>query len=55
MKVYVIMGNDYPAAVYDNEQSAKDRCDCEAAKNDVRVRDGCGKIYWRVYEFEVEK
>lgn len=49
--VYVVMGNDFPAAVYSNEQDADARCREEMAKNEQRKSDGYGTIYWRYYDF----
>lgn len=54
MTVYVIMGNDFPAAVYDNRAAANAHCERENAKNEERLRDGYGRIYWRVYEFPLQ-
>lgn len=51
MRVFVVMGNDYPAAVYDSERAAEKRCHAEMAKNERRLRDGYGKIFWRYYDF----
>ena len=45
MKVYVVMGNDYPDAVYHNEKHAEKFC---KAQKKIQPR-----IYWCVYEFEV--
>lgn len=54
MKVYVVMGNDYPAAVYADEDAAATRCREEAAKNEKRKLDGYGAIYWRYYDFDLQ-
>ena len=54
MKVFVVMGNDFPAAVFANEQDAQRCCEQETAKNERRKQDGYGAIYWRVYPFELE-
>lgn len=52
--VYVVMGNDYPAAVYANERAASERCKVEMAKNGKRQADGYGAIYWRYYDFPLQ-
>lgn len=58
MKVYVIMGNDYPSRVYADEAKAeafvdeKTREEKELAAKPVHQRSR-GRIYWRSYEFEL--
>lgn len=57
MKVYVIMGNDFPECVFDTEEKAEAFC-TERKKLDEAERKTPGygrRIYWRVYEFEVQK
>ncbi|TDR34709.1 hypothetical protein [Aquamicrobium defluvii] len=54
MKVFVVMGNDFPAAVFTTEQAAQLCCEEESAKNEKRKRDGYGAIYWRVYSFDLQ-
>lgn len=49
--VYVVMGNDFPAAVYDTETLAAEHCKRELAKNDKRKADGYCAIHWRAYGF----
>ncbi len=49
-KVYVVMGNDYPNAVFRDENKAKKYCAAKKAKNMPGER----IIYWRHYEFEVQ-
>lgn len=49
--VYVVMGNDFPAAVYENESAAAEHCKRETAKNGKRKADGYSAIYWRAYGF----
>lgn len=51
MKVYVVMGNDYPDAVFDSEQAAKSFCEAKKAKNATGER----PIYWRYFEFEMNR
>lgn len=54
MKVFVVMGNDFPAAVYASEHAAKLLCEQESAKNEQRRKDGFGAIHWRVYPFDLQ-
>lgn len=49
MKVFVIMGNDYPNAVCATEAEAKAYCAEMRAKSDADSR----MIYWRHYEFDM--
>jgi hypothetical protein len=56
MKVYVIMGNDYPGAVFDNEAAADRFIALKKAENDKNMSQGMGgKIYWRKYEFKLNE
>ena len=54
MKVYVLMGNDYPAAVFDNEAYGESIVsklkEKEAA---IRKQHIAPSIYWRLYDFEL--
>lgn len=54
MKVWVIMGNDYPDAVFDSEEGANAFVKAKG-EEDARHRDMWAqpKIYWRAYEFEL--
>lgn len=53
--VYVIMGNDYPEAVFSNEDVAK----AFIAKMKPRPGEGTPadpvRIHWRYYPFELDK
>lgn len=49
MKVYVVMGNDFPDCVFSTEAAAEAYCESKKAER----REGYRRIYWRVYEFEV--
>ncbi len=49
MKVYVVMGNDYPDRVYEIRRDAEEFCLEQNAKNEKGKR----PIYWCVYEFEL--
>jgi len=51
MMIYVVMGNDYPAAVYDSESKAAAYCKEKNDENKKRKVDGRGHIYWRAYGF----
>ena len=50
MKVYVIMGNDYPGAVF----STKEAAEKFVAERKKKCKDGLTPIYWRSYEFEMD-
>ncbi len=51
MKVWVVMGNDFPDSVWSSEHAAESYCiEKKAERRDVGPR-----IHWRVYEFEVKK
>lgn len=55
MKVWVIMGNDFPDAVYGNEEAAGkyiDKKKIEKEEHKKRGESG-SMIYWRPYEFEL--
>jgi hypothetical protein len=47
MKVFVVMGNDFPAAVFDNEETA------EAYIEHIKSEKPNPHIYWRVYPFDL--
>lgn len=42
---YVVMGNDFPDAVFSTEDDAEKHCRDQKFKN--------SRIYWRMYRFEV--
>lgn len=50
MKVWVIMGNDYPWGVFSSEEAA-DKCiaDLKAKEAEKGLYDA--KVHWRTYEF----
>ena len=50
MRVFVLMGNDYPGAVFADETAANQACKERAAEDDVPGR----RIYWRLYPFELQ-
>ena len=49
MKVYVVMSNDFPAAVFSTKRAAEDYCAAQRAK-ELQER----PIYWRVYTFDLQ-
>lgn len=53
--VFVVMSNDFPDSVWASEPAAKAFCAAKNAENAQRVKDGNGRIYWRVYDFEIRK
>jgi len=55
MKVWVIMGNDYPDSVFASEAAAEKYVN-ERKAEDNPTKDGlCRRIYWRAYEYEVRQ
>ena len=52
-KCWVVMGNDYPAAVFSNEKAADAYAKRRAEANKKYVENGGGMIYWRAYEFDL--
>jgi hypothetical protein len=55
MKVYVVMGNDFPAAVFSTLEKSEIFCDEKRKEDKMRKDQGLGPpVYWRVYEFEME-
>jgi hypothetical protein len=53
MKVFVVMGNDFPDAVFDNEAAAENYC--VGKRGNYKEGSGIGRIYWRIYEFELQE
>lgn len=55
MRVYVVMGNDYPDAVFTTEALADEYCRQAAANVGALRVAGLGgpKIHWRYYDFEL--
>lgn len=52
VKVWVVMGNDYPDAVFTTEAAAKAYCE-EQKKKSLYPGTSTPRIYWRTYEFEL--
>lgn len=56
IQVWVIMGNDYPDAVFSNEAAARVYCEQKTKENDKdMVRGDSRKIYWRAYDFVLDE
>lgn len=49
MTVWVLMGNDYPAAVFSDEKLANEAMERKKREN------GEQRIYWRLYAFELNR
>jgi len=64
MKVWVVMGNDYPESVHASEEAAelhiaklKAIAEEEATRlhaDERHQRQHASRIFWRAYEFEVQ-
>ncbi|AMX93665.1 MULTISPECIES: hypothetical protein [Mesorhizobium] len=46
-EVHVVMGNDFPAAVFEKAEDAEACCVARRAENEP----GYTRIHWRVYNF----
>ena len=55
MKVYVIMGNDYPDAVFRRKDEAEAYVEKKKKEDEIQQRQGHGRIYWRVYDFDLQE
>lgn len=57
MKVYIVMGNDYPARVYGRSEDAEAYCSgkMNAPENKYGSEEYMRRIYYRVYEFDLIK
>jgi hypothetical protein len=59
MIAYVVMGNDYPDAVFSQSEEAAAYCTKQREKEEERnKREGrkfYAKIYWRVWAFEIDQ
>lgn len=56
MKIWVVMGNDFPDAVFDTEAGAKQYCkDKRDANKAHREKMPGPTIYWRSYEFDLRQ
>src|SRR5438309_1423043 len=55
MKVFVIMGNDYPAAVFSTEAAASAYVEMKKHEDPhYGMKYTSPRIYWRFYEFEID-
>lgn len=55
--VWVIMGNDYPDAVFADEEKANAYIDKRKKEDEEKFKRQLGygvKVYWRAYEFELQ-
>lgn len=52
MKVFVVMGNDYPDSVWRNEKEAEEYCELKKSDKTTQTM-GHARIYWRTYEFKL--
>jgi hypothetical protein len=55
--VWVIMGNDYPEAVFDNEADAEKDVAARKKLDEISRQNMVGyssKIYWRAYKFVLQ-
>ncbi len=52
MRLWVLCGNDYPAAVYDSEAKAED---ARAVLKAIPRTEGYGRIHWHIHDFEVNR
>jgi hypothetical protein len=61
MKVFVVMGNDFPDAAFSTEEAADHYCQQKRdAEREAHERENpggyfVGRINWRVYEFELDE
>ncbi len=56
-RVFVVMSNDYPDAVFDDKLSAETYCEEENAADKLEVAgpNPRGRIFYRVYTFELNQ
>ena len=55
MKVWVVMGNDYPDSVFWTEEAANRYCEERRNEPGNKREYGGYRIYWRAYGFEVSR
>lgn len=48
-EVHVVMGNDFPAAVFEKKEDAEAFCVAKRAESEP----GYTRIHWRVYNFPI--
>lgn len=51
MRIFVVMANDYPDSVFSTERDAEAYCTKQRDAPSSQLR----RIYWRVYEFTLDK
>lgn len=55
MKVYVVMGNDYPDCVFSDEGAADRYVKAKTVENKRSMETGYSRrVYWRVYLFDLK-
>lgn len=55
-KVYVVMCNDYPDAIFSTETAAEEYCAAKKAGLALREHSKYGpRVHWRYYEFELDR
>jgi hypothetical protein len=52
--VYVVMGNDFPEAVYEEEGDAIAFVDAKKEEETKKQSSDLYRIYWRYYDFELK-
>lgn len=52
-KVYIVMGNDFPDAVFSNKTKAEEYVEKKKTETPKFPLTGTARIYWRCYEFEL--
>lgn len=53
--VWVVMGNDYPEAVFSSNKLAQEYCDRKKKENEKDIKRGTSRtIYYRPYGFMVD-
>lgn len=55
MKIHVVMGNDYPAAAFDDDKLAAAFIEKMKSKSGMLPGSTTPRVYWRAYEFELNK
>jgi hypothetical protein len=53
MKVFVLMGNDFPEKVFNDETDANSYCEALQADPSNQRKYGGRVVYWRIYPFDL--
>jgi hypothetical protein len=53
--MYVVMSNDYPDAVFNDETAANIYCEGQNDAPENQLGFGGKRIYWRVYKFKINQ